>query len=479
MKQGNVRTLFLSILLGMIGIVWVLFSRLFPVFSYIDSVYFAFDKVPGHFFSLPIQLTLYFFLFLSLAYGLFFFFLMKKKYSHTVIFMMLGIVLFISLMAAFFTYPVGALDLFNYVLVGKLLVFYHQNPFLIPFDNIGSFDPLAKYAIFLQVTTGYGPWWLYLTGFVLLLSGTSSLLSMILGYKLLTILFFLMTGLFLYQLPEEKHYKILAASIYLLNPFLIFEGVVNAHNDILVSFFIILAWWAGKRKNMVLFLSLILAGLIKFYALALSPLFFFFVIRERWNKKEIITSVLLGITGLLLLYLPFWENGKLIGGILEGLKNAQVINGYSPYSLLREYLSYRYSLSSLSLLQYFFMSIFLLIFVLVVIYALKTRDYFYSCITLLLAFLLMITIYQPWYVIPVLALASLSRRKRDFIFTLVISSAALLSYPVSVWTWFHSGWSVLTIHLFLASFIALPSLMYLGILIKDIMTFRNRAQDLR
>jgi hypothetical protein len=477
-KNGESKSLLLSMLLWGMVIGWIIFSALFTIFSYGESIYFAFDKVPGHYFSLPIQLTIVIFISLLIFYGLFINFLLKENYVQRVVLLSGVVTLFICLIAAFFTYPVGALDLFNYVLMGKLLVFYHQNPFIIPFTTVGSHDALQKYAIFLNVTTGYGPWWLFLTGFVVLLSGTSSILSMILTYKVMTLFFFCMTGIVLYLIPEKKSEKIIAAATYLFNPFIIFEGVVNAHNDILVAFFLILSWWAYKRKNIGLFLFIILAGLIKLYALALLPFFLFLIIKDKWKVKELFLSLFAAGVCFILLYLPYWDHGGLVNGVVLGLHNAQTINGYSLYSLCREYLiTNSIETVFLSLVQPVFIGIFLCVSISMIFAVAKSKQYLDGCISLLLAFFLCVTIYQPWYILPVLAFSSLSPKKSDRVFSLSISAGALLSYPFSVWAWFHSGWSVLSIHFFLASFIALPSLGYLIYLFKKSITVRNTVQD--
>jgi hypothetical protein len=281
----------------------------------------------------------------------------------------------------------------------------------------------------------------------------------------------------LYSIPKEKNDKVLSATIYLLNPFIVFEGMVNAHNDILVAFFLVLSWWAYKKKHSGIFLFVVLAGLIKLYAFVLVPLFLIMVINDKWNKKDIIVSILLAAVGFLTIYLPFWEKGRLLSSVVKGLNDAQVINGFSPYSLMREFfVTLSVSTNVLLLNQYIFIAIFISIFLCSVFYVLRTKDYLRGCIFILLSFILTVTIFQPWYILPTLALLSLSKKKIDIIFSVFISSFALLSYPISVWGWFHSGWSTFVIHLFLACFIALPSLIYVAVFLRDAIRFRSRVQ---
>ena len=130
-----------------------------------------------------------------------------------------------------------------------------------------------------------------------------------------------------YNLPKK------AASLYLLNPLVIIEGVGNLHFEVMMFFFIILAlWWLKKDKLILSALAIALAVATK-----LIPLMFMPFLPKPINLKR--TAIYYASTGiaLLILFLPLLSTE-----LIEGLQSSLSLYyqkfefNASIYFLLRE-----------------------------------------------------------------------------------------------------------------------------------------------
>ncbi len=173
------------------------------------------------------------------------------------------------------TYPINANDLFRYVIRGRLTSIYSENPYDTPPDAIAD-DPFLPLAgEWEDATSPYGPLWELLAGGI---TGVTqdNLLAGLLSFKLVGLLAHLACGWLIWRLlahagPNRQRSTTL---LWLWNPALLLMFVVDAHNDVLMMVWQLVAvwFWRQKRPSLTLFF-LLLAALIKPIALLPMPVF--------------------------------------------------------------------------------------------------------------------------------------------------------------------------------------------------------------
>ena len=192
--------------------------------------------------------------------------------------------------------PLFSIDLYEYIIRGRMSAIYGLNPFFNTPETI-SHDPLYPMIFWKTVTTAYGPLWSLLSSFLVTITGRSVLLN-IFGFKSTLLIFHLGTGLVLYRLAlaihtEKSKY---IAFLYLFNPYILFMNLVENHNDIIMVFFLILAFYLlVKDKFLLSTVALSLSIATKYIPILLVPLFFIYIYRKIPGIKN---KVLLTIKSL-------------------------------------------------------------------------------------------------------------------------------------------------------------------------------------
>lgn len=220
-------------------------------------------------------------------------------------------------------YPVGAADVFDYILRARIFAVHGASPFAVTpaaFPN----DPFFPYAAWDQATSAYGPIWELLAAGVTSLGGEQLWRNIIL-FKGLAIFSYFANGVLILLIVGERHpqWAWRGLVLYLWNPLVLFEIATNAHNDLLMitpvlAAFLLLdrsrAWWGRPIASFGLAIGL----LIKFLAAPLLPLFWVAGLRDvsqRWPRRWLVlaVSVLLTALTVLLFYIPFWQGSDPLG----------------------------------------------------------------------------------------------------------------------------------------------------------------------
>jgi len=219
-------------------------------------------------------LFLYYFVFLYLT---------KKgivKSSH------LKIIIPLVVLILAFSYNAFSYDLFNYIFDAKIVTFYHQNPYFhAPIDF--AQDPMLNFMRWTHRFYPYGPSWLILTLPLSFISLNIFLVNFFL-FKVLISLSFLGSSYLIYKIseilfPKDKIFNTL---FFALNPLVLFEGLVSAHNDFPLIFFALLAFYLYiKKRKFGSLLSLIFSIGIKYASIILAPVFTGLFIYERLKKN--------------------------------------------------------------------------------------------------------------------------------------------------------------------------------------------------
>ncbi|MBI2028361.1 MAG: hypothetical protein HYT07_02015 [Candidatus Levybacteria bacterium] len=182
-----------------------------------------------------------------------------------------------------FSYNAFSYDLFNYIFDAKIITYYHQNPYFqkaLDYPN----DPMLSFMHWTHRTYPYGPVWLLLTAPLSL--GIQFFLPTFFLFKTLTSLSFLGTTFFIGKILNKVSPKdeILGTVFFALNPLVIVESLVSAHNDITMIFFALFALYLIiDRKYIRSFILLFISIGVKIATIFLLPIFVYILLKV--NKK--------------------------------------------------------------------------------------------------------------------------------------------------------------------------------------------------
>ncbi len=454
---------------------WYLLYKSYSLFTYFKIPYFAMDKIPGHYQASTLHLTTALIIILSGTYIIGYYLLKSVKKITT----SLKLIIIFSILAVgiinVFIYPVGQSDIFTYIIESKLFFFYHQNPYLTTFQNYFR-DPLFYYTGFSNLPLVYGPAWLLLSAIPFVFVGFKNLLYLLLSYKIFSFfcLIIIAAVIFLYEDNENSKWKNLY--LFALNPFILFEAVTNGHNDIVMTVFLVGAVFLFKKKSWLALAFLVLSGLVKYFSFILIPLFILLTFKAKWPQKIILKSAFASFLIGAILSSTFFIGAGQISNFIYSISASLNIKTYSIFSLIREYILQ--SQSNLSSFVPFLWAFLALLFTLFYFFKSTKKNLvekpILSMADLLLLFLILLTLFQPWYLIPVISLFILTDNQALIWFVFLITFADTLFYPLSVWAWFNSGLTLFNIHLFQSFFVTMPVIFYF--LYSAIKGFFNRPK---
>ena len=216
-----------------------------------------------------------------------------------------------------FEYPFGAADIFDNIIHGRILAYYHANPFIqIPASF--PYDPFYLYAGWHFSPSAYGPLWELMAGGTARLAG-QGFLNNVLAFKLLPGSFFvgcvLLTASLLRRTAPERALR----GVWLLawNPLALTETFGTGHNDAAMLFFILLAVWAFSRRAYTPGVVALTAGaLIKYIPVLLLPAALWIALAELqgWKRLRFLALAGTGSCALAMLaYAPFWQGLRTVG----------------------------------------------------------------------------------------------------------------------------------------------------------------------
>ena len=201
-----------------------------------------------------------------------------------------------------FSFNAFSYDLFNYIFDAKIITHYNLNPYMYKALDFSG-DPMLLFMHWTHRLYPYGPIWLLET-VPLSFLGLGFFLPTLFLFKSLAAVCYLGTvyfvGTILKKLsPAPEKCGIL---FFALNPLVIIESLVSAHNDISMMFFAMWAFYCLiNKKYTAAFLLLILSSGIKFAAILLLPIFIYVFLKKgnvNWERM-IIYSILLMILAVI------------------------------------------------------------------------------------------------------------------------------------------------------------------------------------
>jgi hypothetical protein len=239
----------------------------------------------------------------------------------------------VTLLVAPFGLNVFTQDTLLYGLYGRMLVFYHVNPYVIaPLHSpaLAQHDPLLT--ILDAKLTGnvapYGPVWLDFTLLVTMLT-RGTITNVLLGFRVVGLIAHLVNvGLIWVILTKLKpETRVSATLLYAWNPFVLLFSIPLMHFDVVVVMLLLLAILFYQRNSLTLsWVFVLLASLVNLFCLLLLPIFFRFMIREsrilRNGGRAFLWISTIGISVLVvaLAYAPYWQFWG-IGGFLGNIRH--------------------------------------------------------------------------------------------------------------------------------------------------------------
>ncbi|MCL4418721.1 hypothetical protein M1146_01305 [Patescibacteria group bacterium] len=185
-----------------------------------------------------------------------------------------------------FSYNAFSYDLFNYMFDAKIVTHYHQNPYAFRALDFPA-DPMLSFMHWTHRFYPYGPVWLILT-VPLSFLGFNFFLPTLFLFKFLSSLSYLGIAIFIAKILRRISPKdeIFGLVFFALNPLIIIEGLVSAHNEMPMMFLAMLSLFLFLNKKYLRSSVLLLLSIgVKFATAFMLPVYAFVYFLFRTNKK--------------------------------------------------------------------------------------------------------------------------------------------------------------------------------------------------
>ncbi len=195
------------------------------------------------------------------------------------------------------SYPAFSADMFNYMFTAKTVVVYHKNPYAVLPIQFSGVEPWLTFMRWIHLPSAYTPVWIGLT-LPFYVFGFGYFLLVLWNMKLLVAGFYLasvwLVGKILAQFGDER--KVLGMAILALNPLIVIESLVSAHNDIAMMALGLAACYVFLlKKRMLSWILLSLSAAVKLMTVFLLPVFF-----AGWKRGWALTAMIIGLVLVLL-----------------------------------------------------------------------------------------------------------------------------------------------------------------------------------
>jgi hypothetical protein len=175
------------------------------------------------------------------------------------------------------SYPAFSYDIFNYMFTAKTVLVYHKNPYTVIPLSFAGFEPWLSFMRWTHLPSAYAPAWILLTLPAYIL-GFGYLLPVLWNIKILVGLFYLLSVYILSKILQHKddHLSVTGMAIYALNPLVIIECLVSAHNDVVMMALALLGLYLFYKKRVFSsILTLAVSVAMKLMSVTLYPVYFF------------------------------------------------------------------------------------------------------------------------------------------------------------------------------------------------------------
>lgn len=324
LKKVNYKTLFILLSIAFISPSIIYILRGNKIINLISSFTFFFTEPTKNITTLKIVSTIFFIgIFLGLSF-LYYKILKNHKKEFSSSKKVANFIIIISLIF-FIMLPLTSTDVFYYIGTGWSEAHYKVNPYytsvneLLEQNEEATNDEmlLKMKGIWSGQTIVYGPIWPLICKILSALS-IGNLFYGLFIYKLFNLILHLINTYLIYKITNKRN---LFALIYGLNPLILFDGLANVHNEMLLIFLILLGlFFFIKKKNIALtIISFALATVVKYVAILLIPFIILYHYRKETTLKKIFYSILwamLFIIVILLCYSIYMKDFNFFDGII-------------------------------------------------------------------------------------------------------------------------------------------------------------------
>jgi hypothetical protein len=198
------------------------------------------------------------------------------------------------------SYPAAfSYDFFNYLFTAKTIIVYHQNPYIVLPLQFSGIDPWTNFMRWTHLPSAYAPIWLLLS-LIPYLAGFGYFLMVLFMTKCMIAGFFLVSCWAIDKITNKTE----SLALFALNPLILIESLVSAHNDIVLVAFVLLAIWYLENKKYIsswFYLSLSIA--VKLMTIFLIPIFMF-----KKNRFWMLAAMVAGLSIVILRreFLPWY-----------------------------------------------------------------------------------------------------------------------------------------------------------------------------
>ncbi len=205
----------------------------------------------------------------------------------------------ITVVILFLSFPVFSYDIFNYIATAKVTFFYRENPYIVMPVEIPN-EPMLAFMHAANKIALYGPTWIILTSLPYFF-GFHSLLFTIFAFKAFILIFYLGLTWTIWHVSEKSIQSVI---FFALNPLVMLETLVSAHNDVVMMFFALSSFYFLKKQRFILSAILLLSSIfIKFATIVLVPIYVYTCYRV--FRKEKINWSTIWMFSALALYIMF------------------------------------------------------------------------------------------------------------------------------------------------------------------------------
>jgi hypothetical protein len=184
--------------------------------------------------------------------------------------------------ALLWLYPIGAADVFDNIVRGRITAVYGGNPY---YETPRAYrvDAFYRYSAWPDATSAYGPVWELMAAGLSRLAG-HQVLANLLAHKLAGILFYAGCAALIARLLGRyaPGRTLQGVCLFAWNPLVLYETAGNGHNDIVMVFLILLGLEALSRRRPTLGALAFMGGaLVKFIPVLLVPI----ALADGWRAR--------------------------------------------------------------------------------------------------------------------------------------------------------------------------------------------------
>lgn len=206
-------------------------------------------------------------------------------------------------------YPMLSSDVFKYLFSAKEILVYHVSPYLYP-PNTFPDDTWIRFMRWVHTTTPYGPVFTALT-IPYYLIGFGKFVPILYLFKLDQAAWYLLSIWLIGKITKSQKWEdsrvVMAQLFFALNPLILMEWLVNAHNDaIMITLLLASMYLLTVQKRTWSFVTLLLSIGIKYVTVIFVPLLFFPKLVEK-HLQSTVYYLLTILTLAPLLYHYSWQ----------------------------------------------------------------------------------------------------------------------------------------------------------------------------